>query len=423
MAADRFITRLDDLTLTMEFITDGGSMALVEYEYVDSAGSGFEDLGPNAMECSAVAYFNKSDYENWREFERIALMRNTVHSFMHPARGLISVRISNWTIRHDDRIRLAVVNFTLREELQGNDDQISPLIAPSIEDLFTAGQTAAVDSFAAKASETLGGDAAAVTGREVDPGTSLTAQFIDQSWAVRKFVLSVETAVTKIEGFLGSVTQPANTLIAAIDYGTTLPGRIIGAIAATIDRYGSLVSTVTGSPYAILQSFYQGTLELRNAVTGFESEIDTIRAQYGALLCAKLFAADDENRAIALTVEKTPAWNSAGDFVGSQEVPYVMSVNDLERVLYIVRMHLQQAIDANRSVSQLSDMAVTLLKHVNNVKMQRERIVQIDVTTSIPLLLLCHQRGLGYNAADRVMTINRGIKNPSFVQGVISIYE
>ncbi len=424
MAGNRFISYIDDLQISLEVIGDASANTYAEYEYVDNDGSEFESTGGKGKRFQARAWFSRKNYTDWQRFEIIAEQKEIVHDLIHPSRGLIRVRILSWNINHDDRERLAIIDIVFAEQLQGDfEDKISPLIVPQLQDLFSTGQQAAIDSLAGSMVASFGAAASALVSRVLDPLQNITAQFQDQTYVIRQYVAEVEQQVNAIEGLLTDIEQPANTLISTIDYGTSLPGRVIGAIAATVDRYGTLVQKSVSAPYATLQSFYNGLTALRDAAGGLFPQVDIIRAQAGALLCADLYKTDNENRGVALTIEKTPLWTDDGEYLGAPVRPDVMSVNDLERTLYLVRSYLQQAIDHDRSIEEHAAMAAALLRHVNVIKLERERIVNITVGTSIPLLLLCHSRGLGYRAAERVMTINPDIKNPSFVQGSVAIYE
>jgi len=133
----RFIAQFDDIPLSLEYVNDGGEMSYAEYEYADADGSEFEDLGANARTFDCRAWFTKSAYDAYIQFEAAITARNTVHNFVHPARGLLLGIVTTYAIRHDERKRCAVVDFQFKEQLQGNiDNRATPLITPQIQDLF-----------------------------------------------------------------------------------------------------------------------------------------------------------------------------------------------------------------------------------------------------------------------------------------------
>ena len=55
-------------------------------------------------------------------------------------------------------------------------------------------------------------------------------------------------------------------------------------------------------------------------------------------------------------------------------------------------------------------------------KIEREKVMVVEVDNPLPLHLLCLQYGLSYNTADRIYAINKQLKNPNFVSGEMSIY-
>ncbi|MFA5424648.1 MAG: DNA circularization N-terminal domain-containing protein [Phycisphaerae bacterium] len=424
MAAQiRFKCYFDDILLRLETIDDAAEKSLQRSEYANADGAELTDLGMKGKRFSATAWFIRDNYDDYKTFCDAVDQRDVVHNFVHPVFGLLFGKISSYNARHDHRKNCAVVDFTFEEELQGDFELLSPLVTPQVEDQFTRGQSAAINNLSSGAVAQFGAAASPLGSRVVDMAASISAQFVDVSAPVRLFVNKMEAAYRAVDSFCSIVTQPVNTLIATIDYGVTLPGQFIGAVAAAIDRFTTLVTSVTESPYRIMQSFYSGLAVLRNAVPGFEAEFDNIRAQAGALVAAQLFSADNENRAAAETIDHATAWNDSGEYTGRADRPDVLTINDLERTLVLVRTYLQQALDENRGQTVLAEMAATLLQHVNTVKIKRERLLEIDVQTETPLALICHRRGLGYAAAGRVLSVNPHIKNPTFVSGVISIYD
>jgi hypothetical protein len=94
----------------------------------------------------------------------------------------------------------------------------------------------------------------------------------------------------------------------------------------------------------------------------------------------------------------------------------------------MVRQDIQVAIDQVRSelgtpsiIQSLENMAEILLNHVNQIKLQREKIITIRVDNPIPVHLLCLQYGLSYMAAERVCAIN-DFWCPNFCQGEVRMY-
>jgi len=56
-------------------------------------------------------------------------------------------------------------------------------------------------------------------------------------------------------------------------------------------------------------------------------------------------------------------------------------------------------------MQSLKDLARTCCEHVNTIKIEREKIVAVDVIFRCRVHLLCLQYGLPYNYAERIHTI------------------
>jgi hypothetical protein len=59
---------------------------------------------------------------------------------------------------------------------------------------------------------------------------------------------------------------------------------------------------------------------------------------------------------------------------------------------------------------------------VNEIKLEREKIFKVHVSAPTPLHVICLARGLPYRYAPRILAINPGITNPSFVRGEVNVY-
>lgn len=422
--ATRFKSFLDDIPLHLEIVDDSGSKAFDESEYPNTDGAEYTSLGMHARKFNLRAWFINDGYDDYQRFIDLVSAPDTVHNLVHPALGLMVGVVPSWSARHDIRKATVVVDFEFNEELLGDfDAQLTPLIAPQVEELFISAQQASVGLFGESLVDEYGPDAQPLVSNSIDPSLSIAAQFVNLPYTIRAFVAAVDLVLIDIRSFCSQVAQPANTIVAGIEYATTVPGIVMQEIARAVDRYTALLNSSANAPAATLQSFYSGLIVLRNSAGLFADAVDSCVAQAGALLAAVLFKTDDENRAKAALVDDSPVWNDKGEYVGGTvERPPVMTVQDLERSLAIVREAIERSLVADRSQTQLSDMAAALLRHVNAIKIEREKVATIEVPEPLPLLLLCHARGLGYRAADRVLALNDHISNPSFTSGQVDIY-
>jgi len=99
----------------------------------------------------------------------------------------------------------------------------------------------------------------------------------------------------------------------------------------------------------------------------------------------------------------------------------VMNIREIEETLFLSREAIQEAVELTRQNQLLKKMAELLLYHVNEIKLERERIMMVNIDNVIPLHLVCLKYGLPYHAAERIMAINT-IKKPNFTFGRQSIY-
>jgi hypothetical protein len=72
-------------------------------------------------------------------------------------------------------------------------------------------------------------------------------------------------------------------------------------------------------------------------------------------------------------------------------------------------------------MDSLKDTARILTEHAISVKLESEKLVTVSVDNETPLHLLCLQRGLPYNYAERLIMVNN-IPYPNQVKGEVQVY-
>ena len=75
---------------------------------------------------------------------------------------------------------------------------------------------------------------------------------------------------------------------------------------------------------------------------------DTIRVAYLAKEVSKIYAADEQKRDIYKERENNPAWNVLGEYT-PVEAPNILTLQDIEQSLFMVRSQIQQVIDSLRA--------------------------------------------------------------------------
>jgi len=83
---------------------------------------------------------------------------------------------------------------------------------------------------------------------------------------------------------------------------------------------------------------------------------------------------------------------------------------------------LQLGIEYERTITALKTLAKILLDHIYTIKIESERIAKKVIKIKQPLHVICARDGISHRVAERIASINPGIKNPTFTFGEVSIY-
>jgi prophage DNA circulation protein len=135
--------------------------------------------------------------------------------------------------------------------------------------------------------------------------------------------------------------------------------------------------------------------------------------------------ADNSNDKANQKVEGRKSFDPAGNRVLTITPVDVMSLQDLENMLYALNNYVQRIVVLNRAngqdVQYLLNMTNQTISYVDKEKLNRKAFVNVN-TNNIPLHLLVTSLGLDYNAVDRVLKLNPQIKNPTFSFGNLKVY-
>jgi prophage DNA circulation protein len=425
---ERYEARIDDFTLEMETIEDTIEKFLAKYEFPFRDGALIEDMGQKARVIKIRCYWYEETYETHKDFVK-HLTKKDPFELLHPKYGLMKGSIDSIVIRHSDLKRTAEVDITFTQGLISK-DQAEPkyvnkgAVDWGIEEDFATGQTELIEELGDDARDLLGTEAKEVLSTVLDPAKGLIGQFTNISAQAREYVKKAEGLVTDLTGTLSTITNPADSLLAMIAYPSTLPGIVIGTIARTLERYVSLYDTLRTSPTRFLSSLKGSFTSLADDAeeSGFSKYVTIASAQRRALETAYIFRDDEDNRDVVKRLESTPSFDALGNYVKPGSTEEILTVDEIETMLADVRTDIQEAVDLSRNMTSLKSTAADLLFHVNEIKLERDKITTVTTQNTLPLHLLCLKYNLPYNYADRVNSINR-IKNPSFTPaGEVKIY-
>lgn len=428
------------ILLQMETVEDEFGKAIARYEYPYADGADLEDMGQKPHVIRMRCYFwdggGNTTYD-----DHIALIRmletEGLLDLIHPKYGLLQGAVEAVHVRHDDTRRTAEVDITFIEQMRG---VISPDEAGDVEAdaeaAYLDGQQAQQDSLAAEAAEALREEKGFID-QVLDAGQGIYEQFTGAAGAARRFVRKIDAYVGMFQAVVTEIVNPINSLQASVNYAVTLPGRVIGPIAQAVERTARLYDSLRDSPARFLSSLKFGLLKLEVAADQFSADntpagaaarsiilrqLRIASAQRMALEAAYLFAEDETRRSRLRRLEQTRTFDRLGRYVASTQPAPVMTVEEIERSLADVREMIQTAVDEARGLRPLQEMARALLEHVNTIKLEREKIVTVTIDSPLPLHLVCLKYGLDYHYAERILSINPGLRNPSAVSGEVRIY-
>ena len=170
------------------------------------------------------------------------------------------------------------------------------------------------------------------------------------------------------------------------------------------------------------------------AVTGKNANI--LQPRFATILCgsmtvqaADMLKIDESNRGSESALELGPTFDIKGNRTATPYNLPVMTANDLEAFLYIIRDSNETlikgdetlGIDEDRDNPYLSLMSNALSTYVNTVKLNRLQ-QKAMVVNNIPIHMLCMNLGLSYQAAGRILGLNKQITNPTFMNGTVQVY-
>lgn len=426
---DLYPAQLDGIALEIEMIDDEIEKSIVRHEFPYRNGALLEDLGQRARSVRFRCYFwdDGADHATYELHNELMSHLETmeVGELVHPKYGPMRGSVESIHLGHDDRDRLATVDITFVQGLiESMEETAREDVQSSVEEAYLASIEEQKLSFAEELGAALGSEAGSILGFELDPDLGIVEQFAGITGPARQYLKTVESYVGTLEGTLNAVANPANSLVSIINYGTTLPGRVIGSVARCVERYARLADGLRTAPGRFADSLSQGMNALSTASGKFSKTTKIGGAAQVAMHVASCYKEDEARRNERKRSEQQPAFDRLGnytapDYAATDVQP--ATVQELESSLATVRGLIQEAVQLDRNQGSLKRMALSLQFHVGTIKLEREKTKRVRLDNTIPLHLLCLQHGLPYTAADRLLAINE-IRNPNEVSGEVLIY-
>lgn len=415
-------------------ITDTGTRDTIEKNVSEpelpfSSGAMPESMGIRSRSVQCTCLFVNDNYEKHIDFVA-HISKDLINTFVHPKYGPLRGVIRNVVVNNDSRKRYAAIDIDF---IESADESAEPVrqtdIKYQIENIISVAQQQQIDQLIDDLRKNLGpASQSLISSKNIVSNIPLLSQFTNLSWAARNLVSRIDSEVMELNGALITIAQPADSIIASIEYATTLPGVVIGSIARCIERYAEAAVHVSGSPLAFTTSFRTSMDDLLSSLSFLRTAVIVTAVQIESLYIADLYRTDEERRAKLERFEKSKIWNEDGSLNYVDSAPQVLSMNDLEKSLKQVRTDIQIAIDTIRGESgspeqiySLKTIAADLLQYVDNVKLTRDKIIEVNIDQEMPVHAICLRYGLPYMAAERVCAINSFI-NPNFCSGRVRVY-
>lgn len=425
---------LDGIELEMVDISDRFEWAIVRYEYpyVDGADldNQWEKAGSVRIRCYFFDNAGQSTYN-----DHITLLNNLrgggEHELLHPKYGVLRGMVESLDVRHDERKRCAEIDFCFVK-------QGASRIEASQADTIDSIMEGLFPESAAEQDNELRNDLAGFgldLAEELDSAASLSGQISGISSQSRAVVRQIDSALRQLDAFASEVTQPINSLVATISYGTSIPGRILGTLDRCVERVARLYDGIRKAPSRFLASTKFGLEKIEADLASFLPADRTgtkklllkhcriAASRRLALETADAYGSDQGARRLQQRRGAVKSFDTLGRYTSRPPLDVIpMNVLELEDTLAESRTLLQAAIGEARSMDSLKEMALQLLDSVSTVKQSAERIITVTVDTPTPLHVLCLRYGLPYVDAERIMALNPDLRRPSFVTGAIKIY-
>lgn len=428
--------------LDIQDIGDSFPNALAVHEFPFLAGAMLQNMGAKGRQIKFRAFFIGTAYANHEVLLNI-LKSLKAKELIHPKYGVIKGDIAQIDVRHTNYINTAEVDISFYEGLIKSEPVAADGVPGSVEDAFLDGQDEAADALEDDISGDLESEGTGICRQTLDASKGILEQFTGLTSKARAYVGQVETSVRTLESTLTSITSPANSIISTVTYAANLPGRVVGAAARCVERYAESYTTLRSFPRQFTSSLRQGLLQLEQSFSSFQSkapagsaravtetaamaatarQINFAASQRLALEAAYAFQTDQQARQEGKRNEDQRSFDNLGNYLNPTVPDRFMNAPEIEAVLAEVMTAAQRSVEADRSQASIKKATAALVDHAWKIKLEMERIYAVEIDNMIPVHLLCLKYGLPYNAAERVLAINPGVKHPNFISGTVNIY-
>lgn len=416
MAYPQYAAELGDYYLDIINVSDTIPYGIVVHEYPRSHKNTLEWMGQKtrkiSINCAFSEHLTLSD--NWGNSAKIKpyyenhfsfldyIKVNQEFTFVHPVYGTLKGSVQNITVTHDDSINYAAITF----DFLVLNNKVTNYVKP-----ITVQQSA---------------DLKEVSDRNLNLAKSArTGAAVLQQWTA-----NTQLSINTLRAYANSVTSPAKSIANTIYYASDLPSQLIEAINFAIDRAIQPIIAADTAPAATINNMIVAITGLKNTFIKAFPDRDTSNEQKWITILgasrvsyetAKIYEEDNKRNRQQKRQSTQRAFDAAGNYVGSTDFEETMTIDELDKTCFDIKSLIDGAIQLDREQPELKNQGMTIQRYVNQIKLNRERII---TKTEVPLQSM-HQiavnNDLDYRRAEQLIKLNPRIHNPTFAWGDIKI--
>lgn len=431
--AKLFTAQLDQWFINLYDINDSGTMALAQQEFVGTDGAYIQHMGNRARQISFKTFwfgsepsfghtFNPS-YRSHFDFLNYINDSSLEHTLIHPKYGTISGYVSSYDVVHDDTQDYCVIDIKF---VQKDIQTLGYISTDTLSDIESLSAKALNNALAKTGSDIAALGASSLLGKTIDFSQTIASQINNVSSNLRTFCNELDTNIDMFDHYLSDITTPLNSINNSVAFILDIPSRYVSSINNACDRIITSLDKFSNQPVVSINNLTLSLDNLFNNITGtnstfFKTQFRSVSSIAVMNHMSKLLQQDEDNRNKSIMKEIKKAFDINGVRINTVTFNPYMTLGDLLNTQSLVRKYVQKAIILDRNNQDLKDMAASLIKYLNNVRLNRLQVKSININ-STPIHMLLLQLGLPYQAADRILSINRDNVKPNYMQGNVSVY-
>ena len=433
--------RTGKYNLNILSITDSIPQSIARQEFLGQDGAVLYNLGLKAREIKFKAFFfgdQISDTENinptyMNHFEFInavvGLNDNVEYKFSHPKYGIINCLCENISVMHDDTQEYAEVEVTLIE--QGLKTETVVNVVDAYSKIENIENTQIKDQVEATNTSLKQGGFGNLINVPTDITKPLRDCFRGITQIERNFLAEADSLMSIVDGLYTAFDEISIQTTLITDFGTDVTNRILGSMTGCLLRMSNSFTSLANSPAQVALSMDTAVNNVARAFPDtlhklyFQNSFTALAAARQSTVTAELIQKDQ-----TLAPIQGKSFNAQGQRVGTTTSQPMLSSTELDLMVYVSRARIQEALEtetidppsSGRENKSLRNMAAYLQDYVNSIKLKRMKISTISVSNQ-PLHLILSAMGQSYQVAEVLLKINPSIKNPTFTEGLIKVYQ